>query len=94
MIYIATDEHGQGIQHVAAFDDRLDFLAYADEVLACDNNHSMIRSSSVNISTICDALYDRGPGFGARHHYRISRDEAEALVGWVRMSGCYNLRNA
>ena len=91
MIYIATDEHGRGIRHVTAFDDRLDFLAYADEVLACDNNQRMIRSSSVNISTICDALYGTGPGFGARHHYRISRDAATALVGWVRMSGSHNL---
>ena len=34
MIYIATNEHGQGVRHVTAFDNRADFLNYAGEVLA------------------------------------------------------------
>ena len=34
MIYIATDIHGRGIKYINAFDSRLDFWAYADEVLS------------------------------------------------------------
>ena len=91
MIYIATNEHGQGVRHVTAFDDRADFLAYADEVLACDNNNAMLRGRP-SISRICEALYDDGPGFGSRSHSRISRDEAQELVGWAHMHKCWNLR--
>ena len=91
MIYIATNEHGQGIRHVTAFDDRADFLNYASDVLACHNDWAMLRGRP-SIARICEALYDNGPGFGARSHSRISRDEAQELVGWARMHGCYNLR--
>jgi hypothetical protein len=94
MIYIATEEHGRGIRHVTAFDDRLDFLAYADEVLACNDAGSMIRSKSSSIQQICDALYDNGIGFGARHHRRISRNEAIELIGWVKMNHCRNLKSS
>jgi len=93
MIYIATNEHGQGVRHVTAFDDRADFLAYADDVLACHNNNAMLRSKP-SISRICEALYDSGPGSGSRSHSRISRAEAQELVGWARMHGCWNLRGA
>jgi hypothetical protein len=91
MIYIATHEHGQGIRHVTAFDDRADFLVYADEVLACDNANAMLRGKP-SIARICEALYDSGPGSGSRSHRRISRDEAQALVGWAYMHRCWNLR--
>ena len=91
MIYIATTEHGQGVRHVTAFDDRDDFLAYADELLACNDASAMLRGKP-SIARICEALDDKGPGFGSRSHSRISRDEAQELVGWARMHGCYNLR--
>ena len=91
MIYISTNEHGQGVRHVTAFYDRADFLAYADEVLACNNASAMLRGKP-SIARICEALYDGGPGSGSRSHSRISRDEAQELVGWVQMHGCYNLR--
>ena len=91
MIYIATNEHGQGGRHVTAFDDRADFLAYADEVLACDDASVMLRGKP-SISRICEALYDSGPGHGSRSHSRISRDEAQELAGWAHMHRCYNLR--
>jgi hypothetical protein len=45
-----------------------------------------------SIARICEALYDNGIGFGSRSHSRISRDEAQELVGWARIHGCYNLR--
>ena len=91
MIYIATNEHGQGVRHVTAFDDRDDFLAYADEVLACNDASAMLRGRPT-IARICEALYDGGPGSGSRSHSRISRDEAQELVGWAQMHGCWNLR--
>ena len=91
MIYISTNEHGQGVRHVTAFYDRADFLAYADEVLACNNASAMLRGKP-SIARICEALYDGGPGSGSRSHSRISRDEAQELVGSVQMHGCYNLR--
>lgn len=93
MIYIATNEHGQGVRHVTAFDNRADFLAYADEVLACHNNNALLRGRP-SIALICEALDDNGPGFGSRSHSRISREEAQALVGWVQMHKCWNLRGA
>ena len=91
MIYIATNEHGRGVRHVTAFDNRADFLVYADEVLACDDASAMLRGKP-SIARICEALYDSGPGSGSRSHSRISRDEAQELVGWTHMHGCYNLR--
>jgi hypothetical protein len=91
MIYIATNQHGQGVRHVTAFDDHADFLAYADEVLACNDANLMLRGKP-SIARICEALYDNGIGFGSRSHSRISRDEAQELVGWARIHGCYNLR--
>ena len=91
MIYIATNEHGQGVRHVTAFDDRADFLAYAADMLACNDANAML-CGRPTIARICEALYDNGPGFGSRSHSRISRDEAQELVGWAHMHGCWNLR--
>lgn len=93
MIYIATNEHGQGVRHVTAFDDRADLLAYSVGVLCGDDAIAMLRGRP-SIARICEALYDNGPGSGSRSHSRISRDEAQELVGWARMHGCWNLRGA
>tara|TARA_R110002012_G_scaffold275260_2_gene461806 strand:+ start:379 stop:645 length:267 start_codon:yes stop_codon:yes gene_type:complete len=77
MIYIATDEHGKGVRHVMLFYNRLDFLNYADDVLATNARNYMIRRRASSIDTICEALYDNGIGFGARHHFRVSRKDAK-----------------
>ena len=77
MIYIATDEHGKGVRHVTLFYNRLDFLNYADDVLATNARNYMIRRRASSIDTICEALYDNGIGFGARHHFRVSRKDAK-----------------
>lgn len=77
MIYIATDIHGRGIKHVNAFDNRLSFWAYADEVLACRDTHP---KRSDTIDALCEHLYDSGFGFGARSHHRVSRQEAARLI--------------
>ena len=71
MIYIATTEHGRGIQHVTKFVNRLDFFNYAADVLSCHDRNSMINKGST-ISRICDTLADNGVGFGSRSHRRIS----------------------
>jgi len=92
MIYIATNEHGRGIKHITAFDDRMDFLSYADEVLACNDSHSLIRAKATPIGTICEALYDNGIGFGARDHRRVSRQDAKEYIReGAKAFGCWNL---
>ena len=92
MIYIATNVHGRGVKIITAFDSRHDFLCYADEVLSCHNNNQMIRAKASNIDRICEALYDNGPGTGARHHHRISRiDAMEHLRNGARAVSCWNL---
>tara|TARA_R100000808_G_C2116495_1_gene128949 strand:- start:47 stop:325 length:279 start_codon:yes stop_codon:yes gene_type:complete len=92
MIYIATNEHGRGIKHITAFDDRMDFLRYADVVLAWYDNASLIRAKSTPIDTICEALYDKGIGFGARDHRRVSRQEAKEYIReGAKAVGCWNL---
>lgn len=80
MIYIATDEHGKGVKHITPFDNRLDFLNYADDVLAFNGRNYMIRRRASSIDTICEALYDNGIGFGARHHFRVSRKDAKKYL--------------
>ena len=76
MIYIATDEHGKGVRQVTPFYGRKDLLSYAWEVMACrDGNYKL--NGRPTIDDICDALYDCGPGSGARHHYRIPVREAK-----------------
>lgn len=79
-IYICTTEAGRGIRHVTQFDGRRDFLVYADEVLAMDNAGQTIRAQNTPIATICDALADKGPGFGSRWHQRVTRREAVELA--------------
>ena len=96
MIYIATNIHGQGVRLITAFDDRRDFLNYADEVLSCNDKGQMIRAKSTPINRICEALYDSGMGTGARSHRRVTRDEAIDHIknGFAKPIGCYNLRIA
>tara|TARA_R110002033_G_scaffold12556_2_gene38048 strand:- start:694 stop:993 length:300 start_codon:yes stop_codon:yes gene_type:complete len=77
MIYIATDIHGRGIKYINAFDSKLDFWAYADEVLSCRDAHP---KRSDTIDTLCEHLYDSGFGFGARSHHRVSRLDAAQLI--------------
>ena len=78
VIYIATDEHGKGVRHVTPFYSRADLLSYAWKVMACkDGNYKL--NGRPNIDDICDALYDSGPGFGSRSHYRISAKDAKNI---------------
>ena len=92
MIYIGTNVHGRGVKIITAFDSRHDFLCYADEVLACNNNNSMIRAKASSIDRICEALYDNGAGSGARHHHRVSRAEATAYICYgAQAIACRNL---
>jgi hypothetical protein len=76
-IYIATNQHGAGVKVVSQFEGRIGFMLYADEVTAM---HDVSIQASDSIDTICDKLYDSGPGIGARHHNRVSRIEAIALI--------------
>jgi hypothetical protein len=76
-IYIATNVHGQGVTVVTGFNGKDDLIAYADNILACTNTRA---NYSDSIATICDKLYDMGPGYGARHHARVSREEAIELI--------------
>ena len=92
MIYIATNIHGQGVKHITAFDSRHDFLCYADDVLACHDSGAMIRAKASSIGRICEALYDSGPGIGARHHDHVSRIEAiDYIRSGAKAYGCWNL---
>ena len=93
MIYIATVELGRGIRHVTGFVNRLHLWGFAEDTLACKDVQPR---RSDNIAVLCDKLYDNGIGHGARYHKRISRDEAQELVGcgWVKFHGCYNIKGA
>ena len=51
MIYIETNVHGQGVKVVTAFKNRLDFMAYADEITATSNG---IINKNDSIPTICE----------------------------------------
>jgi len=75
-IFIETREAGRGRTLVHSFDDKHDLLCYADEVLACHDNFSMIKGYWTTIDTICEALCDMGMGTGSRTHRRITREEA------------------
>ena len=79
MIYIQTILAGRPVAHsvVTAFDSRLDFWAYADEVLAC---HSANPGRSDAIADLCEMLADNGPSTGQRWHRRVSRREAAHLI--------------
>jgi hypothetical protein len=78
MIYIATTVHGRGITEISAFEGRLGLWAYADDVL-CTHNTDPKRSDSID--TLCEKLYDNGPGFGSRSHRRVSYANA---LGHIR----------
>ena len=78
MIYIATDIHGRGVRHVFAYDSRDDFSRTAKQWLERSDDYFKIKARST-VNDICDALYDSGPGFGARSHRRVSRREALRL---------------
>lgn len=73
-IYIATDVNGRGVKQIGNFDDKNDFRKIAMKWLE-STDHGYIKTSAT-IADICEALYDQGPCFGARSHYRISRKEA------------------
>lgn len=89
MIYIETTVNGKGVDLVTAFKNRLDFMAYADEVTATTNT---IINQNDSIPTICEKLYDMGMGHGARHHFRISREQAIAHIqSGVEEHGCWNI---
>lgn len=88
MIYIATNVHGRGVQHVTAFNNRLDLLTYADDITAFTDTNI---PRAATIDDICDGLYDKGIGFGARSHSRVSRDYARKLIrDGVKETGRYN----
>lgn len=72
-IFIATDIHGRGVRHVAAFAGKSDLLQYA-------HDYSCLLPESVTVDGICDALADKGIGFGSRSHRRVTFREARALV--------------
>ena len=77
-IYIATDIHGRGTSLITVFYAKSEFRKIAIKWLDRSGNAwSIKRQSTVN--DICQALYDQGPGFGARHHYRINRRDALRL---------------
>ena len=78
MIYIATDIHGRGARHVFAYDSRDDFSRTAKQWLDRSDGYFRIKARST-VNDICDALYDSGPGFGARSHRRVTRKEALQL---------------
>ena len=89
MIYIETNVHGQGVKVVTAFKNRLDFMAYADEITATSN---VIINKNDSIPTICEKLYDMGMGHGARHHSRISREQAISHIkNGIEEHGCWNI---
>jgi hypothetical protein len=76
MIYIATDIHGRGYRHVVAYDDIKEFRNVASSWLERRGMHIKSRAT---VDEVCEALYDAGPGFGARSHRRVSRKEAYVL---------------
>jgi hypothetical protein len=73
-IYIATTEDGRyGIAAITALSGVEELRAYADEVLASTDSDVPARAT---IGECCDLLEDRGPSFGSRTHYMVSRVEA------------------
>lgn len=80
MIYIATDIHGRGVRHVLAFDNRDDLYRYAQDVHEHERSGENWPRASYSIERLCECLYDRGVGFGARSHRRVSRRDAYRLA--------------
>lgn len=78
MIYIATDIHGRGVRHIIAFDNREDLYRYAEKVT--ERCGERLPRASYSIERLCECLYDRGIGFGARSHRRVSRRDAYRLA--------------
>lgn len=72
-IYIATNIHGRGVKHVAAFRGKADLMQYA-------HDYSRFCHPSATVDEICEALADHGIGFGSRSHRRVTLREARALV--------------
>tara|TARA_R110002020_G_scaffold301103_1_gene516613 strand:- start:67 stop:318 length:252 start_codon:yes stop_codon:yes gene_type:complete len=72
MFYIATYECGRGVRHITPFNNKKDFLIYADHVLSMTN---AIVNYWDSIAVICEKLHDNGIGYGSRFHYRISMSE-------------------
>lgn len=72
-LFIATAVHGRGVQHVAAFRGKADLLQYA-------HDYSCLPPESATVDQICEALADKGLGFGSRSHRRVTLREARALV--------------
>ena len=79
MIYIQTILAGRPMSQgvVTSFDSRLDFWAYADEVLAC---RSANPRRSHTVAALCELLADNGPGHGQRWHRRVHRWAAAHLI--------------
>jgi hypothetical protein len=91
MIYIATNEHGRGIRHVTAFEDRDALHSYALDAMAFHADNHLLNGRP-SISDICDALTDNGVGFGSRSHHHVSRKDAEWLIrAGVSSHGCWGL---
>lgn len=74
-IYIATDIHGRGTSLITVFYDKAELRQIAVKWLDRSGKCWAIKRRS-SVSDICEALYDQGPCFGARSHYRISRRDA------------------
>jgi hypothetical protein len=77
MIYIATDIHGRGIRHVTSFQNKTELLNYAFDVLSSSDTEP---ATSDTITDLCEKLYDKGIGVGARSHSRVSRQDAVTLI--------------
>ena len=85
MFYIATYECGRGVRHITPFNNKLDFLVYADQVLGMTNT---VLNNSDSIATICEKLHANGTGHGSRFHYRISMSEIKKH-GFSKICGGY-----
>ena len=73
-IYIATYSCSNGkIQVVTEFSGQDSFQIYVDNEAGAFKKVP----KRANIDTLCDLLYDKGPGMGMRYHRRISAREAK-----------------
>jgi len=80
-LYVATDEHGRGVRCITEFENRADLQTYAQNYV---NGYI---PNNATISNVLELLYDSGPGFGARNHFRISRKDAIATLKhepWIK----------
>jgi len=89
-IYIQTTIAGQTISKsiLSEFKSRLDYWAYADEVLAFND---VVPLRSDTIEELCDQLVDNGAGSGSRFHQRASRIEAKAAIRAGAKNGCWSI---